>query len=191
MCGDCFSSTNHMRIFMNKKNMTVRVAHLRKNCQNSLHMIIISFFIVRSTGIQVLMNVLSVPVLYHRTMNQLNGRDYIPTLSMMMMMMMMKYLVEKETAILFFTFSIFFDLVYNDDDADDDDEEEGEDYESNRYPILVQSSNDPFDNFELQQQYNSDDLPMDEELNDEEEEYPSYYPEERSRYVRIDRNDFC
>jgi len=76
-------------------------------------------------------------------------------------------------------------------DYDDDDEN---DYESNRYPILLQSSNNPFDNLQLQQQYNTDDLPIDEEdfeqnLNDDddddddEEQYHLYYQKERPYYT--------
>lgn len=83
--------------------------------------------------------------------------------------------------------NVFFDLVYGDE----------EDYESNRYPILLESSNNPFDNFELQQKYNTDDLPFDENLfdeepeglndddDDDEEQYRSFYPRERSHDVRI------
>jgi hypothetical protein len=91
-------------------------------------------------------------------------------------------------------------LYSNTIDDDNDDSEnpalvygDEEDYESNRYPILLEPSNDPFDNVELQQQYNTDDLPVDEYLydnndedfeilnnDDEEEQYRSFYPKERS-----------
>jgi len=46
----------------------------------------------------------------------------------------------------------------------DDRIEDENDYESNRYPILLRSSNNPFDNLQLQQQYNTDDLPIDEDF---------------------------
>jgi hypothetical protein len=69
----------------------------------------------------------------------------------------------------------------------DDDEDEA-DYELNRYPILLQSSNNAFDNLELQQQYNIDDAPIDENRfddedlqefnNDDNEQYHSLYPTE-------------
>lgn len=61
-------------------------------------------------------------------------------------------------------------------------------YELNRYPILLQSSNNPLDNLQLQQQYNTDDLPIDEDFennfnNDEEEQYRSLYQNERPYYI--------
>ncbi len=57
------------------------------------------------------------------------------------------------------------------------------------------------DNYELQQQYNIDDLPIDESLddtdeefeglnNDDDEEYHSFYPRERSHGVRISFLEF-
>jgi hypothetical protein len=71
-----------------------------------------------------------------------------------------------------------------------DDENEA-DYELNRYPLLLQSSNNAFDNLELQQQYNIDDAPIDENRfdddndedlqdfnNDDNEQYHSFYPTE-------------
>jgi len=76
----------------------------------------------------------------------------------------------------------------NDDEIDEnpvsifDDEN---DYESNRYPILLPSSNNnPFDNLQLQQQYNTDDLPIDEDFeqnfnDDDEEQYRLFYPKQR------------
>jgi len=62
---------------------------------------------------------------------------------------------------------------------------------TNRYPILLQSSNNPFDNLELQQQYNTDDLPIDEDLeqnygddddDDDDEQYGLFY----TRYEPIE-----
>jgi len=78
-----------------------------------------------------------------------------------------------------------------DDDDDEIDEnplsrfDDENDYESNRYPILLQSSNNnPFDNLQLQQQYNTDDLPTDEDFeqdfdDDDEEQYRLFYHKER------------
>jgi hypothetical protein len=89
------------------------------------------------------------------------------------------------------------------DDDDESDEnpvsiyDDDNDYESNRYPILLQSSNNPFDNLQLQQQYNTDDLPIDEDFeenfndddNDDEEPYHVFYPRERSYYNRYEPID--
>lgn len=47
-------------------------------------------------------------------------------------------------------------VLFNDDDDIND-------YESNRYPILVSSSNLPFNNYNLQEQYNTNDFPIDED----------------------------
>jgi len=86
---------------------------------------------------------------------------------------------------------------------DDDDEIEDEnDYELNRYPILLRSSNNLINNLQLQQQYNTDDLPIDEDFeqsldddddddddDDEEQQYRSFYQTERpyhTRYGSID-----
>jgi len=96
-----------------------------------------------------------------------------------------------------------YSTTIDDDDTDEidenpvpifDDDDDENDYESNRYPILLQSSNNPFDNLQLQQQYNTDDLPIDEEdfeqnLNDDddddddEEQYHLYYQKERPYYT--------
>ena len=79
----------------------------------------------------------------------------------------------------------------------DDEDEDENDYESNRYPILLQSSINPFDNLQLQQQYNTDDLPIDEDIeqnlsdddeddDDDEETYGlSSYEKEEPYYVRF------
>jgi len=89
------------------------------------------------------------------------------------------------------------------DDDDESDEnpisiyDDDNDYESNRYPILLQSPNNPFDNLQLQQQYNTDDLPVDEDFeenfddddNDDEEPYRLFYPRERSYYTRYEPTD--
>jgi len=62
---------------------------------------------------------------------------------------------------------ILYSNTIDDDDEIDENpvsiNDDENDYETNRYPILLQSSNNPFDNLELQQQYNIDDLPMDED----------------------------
>jgi hypothetical protein len=86
---------------------------------------------------------------------------------------------------------LYSNTIYDDNDDDNPIYGDEEDYESNRYPILLESSNNPFDNFELQQKYNTDDLPFDENLfdeepeglnddDDDEEQYRSFYPRERS-----------
>jgi hypothetical protein len=71
--------------------------------------------------------------------------------------------------------------IFNDENEDDND------YESNRYPILLQASINPFDNLQLQQQYNTDDLPIDEENDDDddddEEPYRLIYQNERPYYT--------
>ncbi|CAF0824446.1 unnamed protein product [Adineta steineri] len=88
-------------------------------------------------------------------------------------------------------------LLYNNDDDDDDENENINDYELNRYPILLQSSNNPFDNLELQQRYNTDDLPIDEDIeesvndddvddnsdDDNEEQYRLFYQKQRPYYI--------
>jgi hypothetical protein len=92
--------------------------------------------------------------------------------------------------------------LFNDDDDDENDDEDENDYELNRYPILVQPSNNLFDNLQLQQQYNIDDLPAEEDLeensnedddddddDEEEQQYRSFYQAQRpynTRYGPID-----
>ena len=74
----------------------------------------------------------------------------------------------------------------------DDEYEKNNDYELNRYPILLESSNNPYDNLQLQQSYNTDDLPVDEideqdeetSINDGDEQNRFFYPTERPYYVR-------
>ena len=74
----------------------------------------------------------------------------------------------------------------------DDVYEKNNDYELNRYPILLESSNSPYDNLQLQQSYNTDDLPADEtddqdeetSINDADEQNRFFYPTERPYYVR-------
>jgi len=61
---------------------------------------------------------------------------------------------------LFISLAPFF---INDDDDDEND------YEYNRYPILFDGSNIPYDNLQLQQEYNTDDLPIDENYDQDEE----------------------
>ena len=85
----------------------------------------------------------------------------------------------------------------NNDDVDNDDDDDREiiDYELNRYPILSESVNSPFDNLQLQQRYNTDDLPLDdnieESLNDDgdsdEAQYRSFYENQYPYYVRMKR----
>lgn len=83
----------------------------------------------------------------------------------------------------------------NNNDVDDDDDDEVIDYELNRYPILLDSVNNPFDNLQLQQRYNTDDLPLDdgieESLNDDgdsdEMQYRSFYENQYPYYVRMTR----
>jgi hypothetical protein len=75
----------------------------------------------------------------------------------------------------------------------DDEVEDENDYESNRYPMLLHSSKNPYDNLQLQQQYNTDDLPIDEDIeqklndddenDDEEEQYRLFYQKERPYYT--------
>ncbi|CAF1141971.1 unnamed protein product [Rotaria magnacalcarata] len=51
------------------------------------------------------------------------------------------------------------------DQLDDEDEDEDEDdYESNRYPILLPSYDNPRDSEQLQEKYNRDDIPIDEDF---------------------------
>lgn len=50
-------------------------------------------------------------------------------------------------------FPLLLVVVFNDDN----------DYESNRYPILVSSSNIPLNNYDLQEQYNTNEFPIDED----------------------------
>lgn len=89
-----------------------------------------------------------------------------------------------------------------DDDDDDDDENEiptlvyddENDYESNRYPILLPSSNNnPFDNFQLQGRYNTDDLPIDEDVeeddDDDDGEYRLFYERQSPYYNRYEPNE--
>ncbi|CAF0857524.1 unnamed protein product [Adineta ricciae] len=83
----------------------------------------------------------------------------------------------------------------NNDDVDDNDDDDGEmiDYELNRYPILSDSVNNPFDNLQLQQRYNTDDLPLDddseESSNDDgdsdEAQYRSFYENQYPYYTRF------
>ncbi len=67
-----------------------------------------------------------------------------------------------------FFIKIFYLFIYlapffiNDDDDEND-------YEYNRYPILFDGSNIPYDNLQLQQEYNTDDLPIDENYDQDEE----------------------
>jgi hypothetical protein len=69
------------------------------------------------------------------------------------------------------------------------------DYESNRYPILLQSPPNPLDSL---QQYNTDDLPIDEDFednfgnddDDDEEQYPLFYEKQRPSYVTIPQFNF-
>jgi hypothetical protein len=92
-----------------------------------------------------------------------------------------------------------YSSTVDDDDDDDDDEnpvsvfDDENDYESNRYPILLPSPNNLLDNLQLQQQYNIDELPIDEDFeqnlnnddDDYDEQYPVFYQKERpynSRY---------
>jgi hypothetical protein len=84
-------------------------------------------------------------------------------------------------------------LYSNTLDEDDDDEipvslsDDENDYESNRYPILLQSPPNPFDSL---QQYNTDDLPIDEDFeenignDDDDEQYPLFYEKQRPYYTR-------
>jgi hypothetical protein len=60
--------------------------------------------------------------------------------------------------------------------------------------MLLHSSKNPYDNLQLQQQYNTDDLPIDEDLeqklndddedDDEEEQHRLFYQKERPYYVK-------
>lgn len=50
-------------------------------------------------------------------------------------------------------------LLSNDEDDNSDDD----DYELNRYPVIIDSSRNPFDNLQLQQIYNIDDMPNEDE----------------------------
>lgn len=77
----------------------------------------------------------------------------------------------------------------------DDDNNDGEetDYELNRFPILLETSKNPFDNLQLQQAYNNDDLPIDDteeepfsDDDDDIEQYRFLYQKERPYYVRYD-----
>ena len=77
--------------------------------------------------------------------------------------------------------------VFDDDENDNEDEN---DYELNRYPILLDTSKNPFDNLQLQQAYNTDDIPAEdneEDLSNEDdddiEQYRFLYQKERPHYV--------
>ncbi|CAF1217590.1 unnamed protein product [Rotaria sordida] len=58
----------------------------------------------------------------------------------------------------------------DDDDGDDDDIGYGYEYEYNRYPFFSESSNIPYDNLQLQQEYNDDNLPIYEDDDDQADE---------------------
>ena len=73
---------------------------------------------------------------------------------------------------------------------DDDNNDEDTDYELNRFPVLLETSKNPFDNLQLQQAYNNDDLPIDDteedpfsEDDDDIEQYRFLYQKERPYYV--------
>ena len=83
-------------------------------------------------------------------------------------------------------FFFIFNLVsiFNDENEDEND------HESNRYPILLQLSINPFDNLQLQQQYNTDDLPIDEESDeddDNEEPYRLTYQSQYPYFVKLNK----
>jgi hypothetical protein len=58
---------------------------------------------------------------------------------------------------------VYADTIENDEDPFflDDDDDENDEY--NRYPILLNLLNIPYDNLQLQQEYNIDNLPIDED----------------------------
>jgi hypothetical protein len=98
--------------------------------------------------------------------------------------------------------SVYDSSIIDDDDESDENPisilDDENDYESNRYPILLQSSNNPFDNLQLQQQYNTDDLPIDEDFednfnvdddDDNEEQYGLLFQRERPYYIRYEPID--
>lgn len=104
-----------------------------------------------------------------------------------MRMMKMKILVRIENDV---SKQIVSFLSLNLDVILDDENE----YESNRYPILIPASNVALDNYELQQQYNTDDLPIDEDFetdfdddeeeeDDDEQQYGLFNSNERPYYV--------
>ncbi|CAF2592472.1 unnamed protein product [Rotaria sp. Silwood2] len=70
---------------------------------------------------------------------------------------------------------IFSDTIENEDDQtpialnDDDDDDANDGYEYNRYPLFLESPNIPYDNLQLQQQYNVNNLPTYED-NDQDDE---------------------
>jgi len=78
----------------------------------------------------------------------------------------------------------------------DDGIDDENNYDLNRYPILLESSNNPLDNLQLQQQYNIDDLPIDDVIvrksadeddedddDDDGEQYRVFYQKERPYYA--------
>ncbi|CAF1055715.1 unnamed protein product [Rotaria sp. Silwood1] len=73
---------------------------------------------------------------------------------------------------------IFTNTIENDDDqipfamndAEDDDDND-DDYEFNRYPLFLESSNMPYDNLQLQQQYNIDNIPIYEDDDQDDEDF--------------------
>ncbi len=63
----------------------------------------------------------------------------------------------KKKVISLLSYFIYLAPLFLNDDNDDDDDE------YNRYPILIDESTIPYDNLQLQQEYNIDDLPIDED----------------------------
>jgi hypothetical protein len=77
---------------------------------------------------------------------------------------------------------VYADTIENNDFDEDqapffinDDDNDENDYEYNRYPILFDGSNIPYDNLQLQQEYNTDDLPIDEDYDQDEEFFSTRY----------------
>lgn len=103
-------------------------------------------------------------------------------------------------------------LINEDDDGDEDDDDEipmtiyqqdddDDDYEPNRYPILMKSYSNPFDNLQLQTTYNNVEVPFDDDDenslaiiaendddndNFDDEEFPILFEQERPSFMRYD-----